>query len=234
VITAKTQLPVALLGGGQLARMLALAAAPLGVETLPLTDSAEDPAAQVCREAVHGSVNDRQALRRVLSRCRIALFENEFVDTALIREAAQGLEVRFAPSLEVIHRLQDKLRQKELLRELGIAAVAHLAMPVDVQADEVAALRWVSGLANRWPHGFVLKWAQLGYDGYGTWISSRDRQDAEASLREFLAKARSRGVSVFAEEKIDFARELAIVACRSTTGELATYPLVISEQEQGV
>ena len=98
---------------------------------------------------------------------------------------------------------------------------------------------------SRFGATFVLKWAQLGYDGKGVHFADLDATTSGETVaghvtagfeesRKFCEIARARGIAVFAEEKIPFARELAITACRGADGALALYPVVETEQRDGV
>src|SRR4051794_29437033 len=103
---------VGILGGGQLARMLVEAALRLGLRPIVLAESPDDPAAQLCPETIFGSLDDRIVLQRFFAQVELAIFENEFVDTELLAEAAAG-RTEFMPPLETISKLQDKHSQKE-------------------------------------------------------------------------------------------------------------------------
>ena len=227
---------VLILGGGQLARMLADRATAAGVTLSVLAKDAAEPAAQVVREPILGDEKNVATLREAFSRAKVVTFENEFIDVELMRRASEGTAVRFAPSLDIMARLQDKLQQKQLLSTLSIATAPW---------DEVAPLSLLEA-KGRWPQGIVLKWAKLGYDGKGTLIlpSTKEQgnslsrlsreQDLKARFDTFWQGAQQRGVRVFAEELIPFEREVAMVAVRSAAGEFSHYPLVISEQQHGM
>lgn len=217
---------VAVLGGGQLSQMLAEAALALGLKPVVLMSSLRDPAARVSGvEAVLGDPADPAALRSVLSRVRAAAFENEFLDAGALEEAARGLSFRFTPGLTAFRRVQDKLEQKRIFRELSIPSARH-----EVFAGGNAQA-WLSGLASRFPGGFVLKWSRQGYDGKGIRVVQEVTRAEEAL--DFVEAAGGVGARVYAEERVPFRRELALVACRSTTGSFATYPLVVSDQTAG-
>lgn len=218
------ELRLGILGGGQLARMLAEAAEKLEVNTRVYVQSSRDSAAQVVDEFVKGSLKDESELRRFLETVDVVTFENEFVNCDLLQRASMGLDLRFVPSLDAIRQMQDKLKQKALLIKLGIRSAEYLEInPVD--NDWKLAVKTFGGSA-------VLKWAQLGYDGKGTFFATHQTRDEDA--RTFLDEAQSKGVKVFAERKINFVRELAIQSAHSIDGSIVHYPLVVSEQERGV
>lgn len=219
------QRTVGILGGGQLARMLAEAAHRLGLVPVPLAESPDEPAAQVCPQTVVGSIDDPEALERFFARCPRVVFENEFVDCDRLERAARG-RVEFLPGLAAIRRLQDKLQQKQVLAELGIPNPPFRAL--DGGRDAVRG--FVEDALAHFEGECVFKWARLGYDGKGTLIGPVDADVATA----FCERALDRGVPLYVEQKVAFRRELSVVASYSLAGELAAYPLVVSEQQDGI
>lgn len=145
-------------------------------------------------------------------------FENEFIDTRLIQAAIDDTKrsVKIYPELKTIEVLQNKIGQKKLLNKLGI-----LNSPIQQDFSHMTQAE----LARS-----VFKWATFGYDGKGTLIAPK----SQAELNLFLNEAKSKGTETYAEKKISFLKELAIVGCRKLNGEFASYPLVISVQKNGI
>jgi len=107
---------VGVIGGGQLAWMMAAAAQKLGLELLVQTPSREDPAVAIAADTVLAKIDDATATAVLASKCDIITFENEFVDLeALSHLAQQG--VRFYPQLEALAPLLDKYHQRCYLRD---------------------------------------------------------------------------------------------------------------------
>lgn len=217
-----------ILGGGQLARMLTDAAHSMGLRPVVYTDDPSSPAAKVCRKTVSGRWGDPKSLRDFLESVDVAVYENEFIDTDILRKAAQGLYCEFQPAVDVIRLFQNKIRQKELLVQLDIPCA-----PFIVRSDGETAEAWVKRAFDRYSGSCVMKWAQGGYDGKGVFISTGGRADRDAAV-DFCRQADKRGIPLFAEPRVDFRRELALVACYSRTSEFSAYPLVISEQDEGI
>jgi len=218
---------VGILGGGQLARMLAEAASRLGLRPVVFSESRTSSAAQVCAHVVLGTTDSVAKLRKFFSAVDIVVFENEFVDCELIKRAAKGLSVRFLPGLEVIAQLQDKLTQKHLLTRLSIPTSPYLEM---LPKEKPAA--FVARALARFGGSCVIKWARLGYDGKGVMVVEQGEQD-EAT--DFCREALRVGIPIYAEQRVRFVRELAQVsASNPATGDVQSYPLVISEQERGI
>ncbi|MDZ8051656.1 MAG: 5-(carboxyamino)imidazole ribonucleotide synthase [Aulosira sp. ZfuVER01] len=210
---------VGIIGGGQLAWMMGDAAKKLGVELIVQTPSKYDPAVSIAQETVFAQVGDAAATEVLSQKCDVITFENEFVNL----EALSVLEnqgVCFRPRLAALAPLLDKYHQRCYLQELGLPVPNFFALDNTVQAEE---------LQSKIEHlGFpiVLKSRRHGYDGQGTFII----QDW-ASLQQKLA---SINTLYLIEKFVPFDRELAIIAARSVDGEVVTYPVVETQQEQQV
>ncbi|MDB9510786.1 5-(carboxyamino)imidazole ribonucleotide synthase [Kamptonema animale CS-326] len=221
---------VGVIGGGQLAWMMADAAAKLGVKLLIQTPKSTDPAATVAADIVLASIDDALATAELANRADAITFENEFIDLeALSTLEKQG--VIFRPSLSALAPLLDKYHQRCYLRDLGLPTPKF----------------WEGGIINREdsntkagehqlpitnyqlpiPFPVVLKARRHGYDGQGTFIIKD-----EASLKSIMAKLGNQPLLL--EEFVPFDRELAIIAARSVTGEVAIYPIVETQQENQV
>lgn len=220
---AKSSASVKILGGGQLALMLAESARSLGVEVVSLALSNEDPVAKIFRQTLVGSLSDKDFLQHFLSRPGPTIFESDFLPYDLLRPLATSDCI---PSLKTMEHLSDKLEQKKVLAEAGIESPGFEAM-----SPQEEALGFIERVSKRWPRGFVIKWARGGYDGKGVLISSSDNS---VQATQFVEAARGRGVEVFAEEKIVFVRELAQVCVYARGGEFKFYPLVVSKQKSGI
>ena len=205
---------VAVIGGGQLARMMAEPAAALA---LPLRLLAEDDsvcATQVIVDHQVGDYRDLEALFRVTQDCAVVTFDHEHVPT----EHLVALEARLAvrPGPHALIYAQDKGRMRKRLGELGIPCPRNAIVE---SLDEVQAF------------GFpcVLKTTKGGYDGKGVWIV-RDRADA----RSVVDAAAVNGATLLAEELVDFRRELSALIARSPSGQVAAWPVVQTTQRDSI
>jgi len=205
---------VGVVGGGQLAWMMADAAKSLNVQLLVQTPSPDDPAVAIAAEAILAAVDDATATARLASRCDVITFENEFVNLkALSPLSQQG--VCFRPGLQALAPLLDKYQQRCYLRQLGL--------PV----PQFSALEAAPPL-----HSFpvVLKARCHGYDGQGTFII----KDSSALQQKLSACSHQQHGLFLVEEFVPFERELAVIAARSTSGEVVTYPIVETQQQDQV
>ncbi|CAM3926761.1 5-(carboxyamino)imidazole ribonucleotide synthase [Streptomyces albus] len=213
-----------MVGGGQLARMTHEAGIPLGIKFKLLSDTPQDSAAQVVNDVVVGDYRDLDTLRRFAQGCDVITFDHEHVPTEHLRALeADGIPVR--PGPDALVHAQDKGVMRARLGELGIPAPRNriVSSPADVAA--FAAEGPAAGDGDGFP--VVLKTVRGGYDGKGVWVVRG--ADDPAAAEPFKA-----GVPVLAEEKVDFARELAANVVRSPHGQAVAYPVVESVQVDGV
>ncbi|WP_457623824.1 5-(carboxyamino)imidazole ribonucleotide synthase [Nocardioides secundeburneus] len=206
---------MAVVGGGQLARMMAEPAAAMGIPLRLLAEAEGVSAAQVIVDQLVGDHTDLADLRAVTAGASVVTFDHEHVPTDHLRALeTDGVAVRPGPGA-LVHA-QDKGVMRERLAELGApcprnAIVASLA---DVEAFGLPC---------------VLKTTRGGYDGKGVWFV-RTPDDVAEPLRV----AAETGVRLLAEETVDFRRELSAQVVRSPSGQAAAYPVVASTQLDGI
>lgn len=211
---------VAMIGGGQLARMTAAPAAALGVGLRVLASGPEDSAAQVCGDVVIGSHDDLEALRRVADGVSVVTFDHEHVPPDHLRALeASGVVVR--PGSAALVHAQDKITMREAIDAAGLPAPRWCR--VDTAADIDHA-----GHTLGWP--LILKVSRGGYDGRGVWVVD----DADAA-RDLVAQTPlAEGAAWLAEERVNFRRELAAQVARSPHGQAVAYPVVRTVQVDGM
>jgi 5-(carboxyamino)imidazole ribonucleotide synthase len=207
---------VGVIGGGQLAWMMAEGAKKLGLKLVVQTPDSSDPAVAIAADVLLAAIDDAAATACLAAQCSVITFENEFVDlTALSQLAQQG--VCFRPQLSALAPLLDKYHQRCYLQDLGLPVPKFSTM-------DHASSRMLQP-APTFP--VVLKTRRHGYDGQGTYILQTP-EDLTAALQTIGDR------SVLLEEFIPFERELAVIAARSVTGEMVTYPVVETQQQQQV
>ncbi len=197
---------IGIIGGGQLGRMLAMAAARLNFSTVVLDPQADCPAAQLATAQIVAPYSDPQALAQLARRCDIVTYEFENVPVAAAEALQRSLPVYPPPrALEVS---QDRLTEKRFLNECGIETAQF--RPVDNQAELEQALRDFDGQG-------VLKTRRLGYDGKGQRVF-RSADDDPAGAFEALG-----AVPLILESMVPFEREISIIAARATDGTISCY-----------
>ena len=210
---------VGILGGGQLARMMALAGAPLGLRFLAM-DTAPDACAGQFAPLLVGDYRDESALAEFASKVDVATFDFENVPAESAEWLAQRVPV--FPNPRALAVAQDRLVEKSLFRELGI--------PVGAFAD-VGSLDALRIEVDRLGGACILKTRRLGYDGKGQ-FRIKSPADVDAAWQALGAQAGTVGLIV--EAFIPFERELSVVAVRGRDGEFRTWPLTENWHVDGV
>jgi 5-(carboxyamino)imidazole ribonucleotide synthase len=208
---------IGVLGGGQLGRMLALAAARLGFDVAVLDPAPDAPAKRVAAHAIDAAYDDPAGLARLAELSDAITFEFENVPAAATeRLIAAGAEV--APSVRALAISQDRLAEKTFLNEAGAPTVRFAA--VDDAAGVAAALEALGA-------PLLIKSRRGGYDGKGqAWVERAE--DASAAFAAIGGRA------AIAETAADFRRELSIIAARGRDGEVALYPLAENHHADGI
>jgi 5-(carboxyamino)imidazole ribonucleotide synthase len=198
---------IGIIGGGQLGRMLAMAAARLGFRTLVLEPQQDCPAAQVANDQIVAAYDDADALAALAARSAVVTYEFENVPVAAATRLAKDVPVFPPPrALEVS---QDRLTEKTFLNEAGAKTAGFRA--IDSEAGLNAALADFGGEG-------VLKTRRLGYDGKGQHVFREDRPADIASVFASMG-----GVPLILEGFVPFEREVSIIAARGRDGTLAAY-----------
>lgn len=210
---------VGILGGGQLARMMALAGAPLGLRFLVM-DSAADACAGQFAPMVVGDYTDDTALAEFASKIDVATFDFENVPAA----SAEWLSAKVPvfPTPRALALAQDRLAEKTLFRELGIPVPDFIDIPDRAALDAAVA---------RLGTPCILKTRRLGYDGKGQ-FRIKSPLDVDAAWQALGAQAYS--VGLILEAFVPFQRELSVVAVRGRDGEFRAWPLTENWHVDGV
>lgn len=207
---------IGIIGGGQLGRMLAIAASRLNFRTVILEPQADCPAAQLANSQIVGAYDDRAALQQLADECAVVTYEFENVPV----EAARFLEklVPVYPPPQALEVAQDRLTEKQYLNSCGIPTARFRA--VDDQADLETALEEFDGEG-------VLKTRRLGYDGKGQAVFRKgDLADG--------AFDRLGGVPLILESFVPFVREISIIAARGLDGRIECYDPAENVHRNGI
>ena len=208
---------IGILGGGQLGRMLALAAARLGLKTAVLEPDPDPPAAGVAGQLICAAYDDAEGLAALAAASDVITFEFENVPAATVERLLE-LGAAVAPSARALAIAQDRVDEKTFLNLSGAPTVAFAAASSRRAAVEAA---------RKLGAPCLIKTRREGYDGKGqSWIEhAADAADAFARVG---------GKPAIVEAPANFTRELSVIAARSRTGEIALYPLAENHHENGV
>lgn len=207
---------IGILGGGQLGRMTALAAARLGYRCHVFCPEQDSPAKQVAALSTTARYSDQKALRRFARGIDVATFEFENVELEAARVLARLKPLRPGPrALEIA---QDRLKEKDFLRGIGIATADY--HPVTGAASLAKAMAALGSRA-------ILKTVRFGYDGKGQ-MAIEPGADPAASWRRFGAKP---GIL---EGRVDFAREVSVIVARGLDGKIEAFTPVENRHRSGI
>jgi 5-(carboxyamino)imidazole ribonucleotide synthase len=211
---------VAMIGGGQLARMTHQAAIALGQSLRVLAADADDPAAQITPDVLIGSHTSLDDLHRAAAGADVVTFDHEGVPAELLEKlVAEGVNV--APPPRALLCAQDKLVMRRRLEALGAPMPRYAGLEC---ADELDTL---DAFAAAGP--VVVKAARGGYDGRGVAMA-----DDAAQAREIATGFLDAGVPVLVEERVGMRRELSALVARSPFGQGAAWPVVQTVQRDGI
>lgn len=212
---------VAVVGGGQLARMMAAPATALGLTLRVLVESAEAASALPAHETVVGLPTDPDAIARLLAQPRPAAltWEHEHIP-AEVFDAAAAAGVPARPGLHALQFAQDKIEMRLRMDALGLPNPAWAQVETETDVEAFLAVHGGAG---------VLKTARGGYDGKGVRVIRAPHEAAD-----WLRQAADGGPRVLLEEKVPFDRELAVLVARRPSGEMRAWPTVESIQRAGV
>ena len=208
---SSTRADLAVIGGGQLARMMQQAAIGLGVRIRLLAEGPDVSAAQVIPDHRVGDYTSLDDLRAVVTGVPVVTFDHEHVPPEHLRTLqAEGHACR--PGPDALLFAQDKAAMRERLTDLGVPCPRHAS---------------VTSIADLEAFGYpaVLKTTRGGYDGKGVWVvhSAADAEEALSSGRDLLV-----------EELVEFRRELSSLVARRPSGDVVAWPVVESRQAGGI
>ncbi|MEO1380800.1 MAG: 5-(carboxyamino)imidazole ribonucleotide synthase [Pseudomonadota bacterium] len=209
---------IGIIGGGQLGRMLALAAARLGHKTIVLDPGKDCPAAQACNQHIIADYDDVEALLE-LQRCDIVTFEFENVDLDAIRTLEKT--TRIAPSPRALEISQDRLIEKQFLTDAGLKTAAFEDVTSAEQLDEAL---------NKFGGKGILKTRRFGYDGKGqvAFKGTAGDPSPEKALEE-IANA-----PAILEAFVPFAAEISVIITRDADGQSTCFDPAQNKHVDGI
>jgi 5-(carboxyamino)imidazole ribonucleotide synthase len=201
----KTGATIGILGGGQLGRMLAVAASRLGLKTCVFEPGGDCPASHVANYHFQAEYDDADALRRFAEACDVITFEFENIPTSAL-DILEGLKPVY-PNRTALRVSQDRLVEKAFLNDLGLQTAPFAAVDDGVDLTQCMA---EIGLPA------ILKTRRFGYDGKGQARIS-DPNEAEGALADM------QGASSIYEGFVDFSHEVSVIAARNPAGDISAF-----------
>jgi 5-(carboxyamino)imidazole ribonucleotide synthase len=207
---------IGIIGGGQLGRMLALAAARLGLKTAIYNDTADAPAFQVTQHSLAAPYDDLAMLAGFAEVCDVVTFEFENLPAHAIAHLGEHVPVR--PGAHALAVTQDRLSEKSFVAKLGLKTAPFFEVSSADQAR--AAFETLAGPG-------ILKTRRFGYDGKGQ-AKVIGRDEAVKAFESF------KGASAILEGFVDFSYEASVVAARGGDGAFAAYDPPENEHENHI
>ncbi|WP_336276980.1 5-(carboxyamino)imidazole ribonucleotide synthase [Bartonella sp. CB178] len=209
---------IGLIGGGQLARMLAIAAAELGFRTVVFCSEADCPASQTASHHIAAPYDDRAALDRFIAMCDIVTYEFENLSLSMIKYVEQSKCVY--PSSKALEISQDRLFEKKFLNSQGIRTALWHA--VDDHSSLISSL---SALGNRG----ILKTRCFGYDGKNQVMLNHPTEQYAAETSAVF-----QGQPCILEEIVPFLSEISVLSARTPQGEHVFYDCPENQHQSGI
>lgn len=218
-----SEIRLGIVGGGQLARMIALDAHAMGIQCHIFSTEITDPAAQVTQKWQAGEVSDFKALQSFAQSVDYLTFESEFVPLEVLKklndENKPETTNQIFPNPLLLSRLQNRLEQKQTLKDFKLPTSDFI---------EIKSLPDLERAYAQFGHQFVLKTQLGGYDGNGTFFSKSKKDHTK--LAALVSQSKT---GFIAEAFVPFHREVAMMIGRSSTGQCFHLPLVETKQTQG-
>ncbi|MCB9991291.1 MAG: 5-(carboxyamino)imidazole ribonucleotide synthase [Rhodospirillales bacterium] len=206
-----------ILGGGQLGRMSALAAARLGVKTHIYCPEEDSPASHVAAKTFIGEYEDKRKLKAFAESVDVISYEFENIPVETVRYLQQFRPV--CPDDRLLEMAQDRGKEKQFLNDIGIPtarwALAHSAEEIQTMTNDMGC------------SGFILKTTRFGYDGKGQ-VSYDLGEDPTPKWQKLDSN------EIIIEEKVDFACEISVIVARDKLAQIATYGPILNEHDNHI
>ena len=208
---------IGVIGGGQLGRMFALGAKPMGYDVIVLDPQERSPGGQVADDQIVAAYDDIAAIEELGRRSDVVTYEFENIAIDSVRHL-EKLGYRVAPSSDVLRVTQNRLLEKRFVRDCAIPTTGFASINTEADLERAAEELGFPG---------VLKTSEGGYDGKGQW-RVYDLSEARAVLAEAGA------APLIYERLVMFERELSVIATRDAKNEIVTYPVCENEHRDGI
>lgn len=210
-------LTLGILGGGQLGKMLCLAAKNWGLTVVVLDPSRHCPAASVCDELIVSSFQNPRGIQKLVKRCDVTTLEIEHLHVETLQKLSGAGHVIY-PQPQILQMIQDKYLQKQRLKNTGFPVPALLPVTSPEHLQQI-------GKTLGYP--FLLKTRKNGYDGKGNFLV-RTAGALKNIPADFLKQA------LFAEAFFKFDHELSVMLARNLHGQVETFPVGWNEHQNNI
>ncbi len=215
-----SELTLGILGGGQLGRMSAMAAARLGISVIIFCPQEDSPASYVSKETIIADYDDESALKIFSEKVNFISYEFENIPVKTIEYLSSLKQDSILPDKTLLHVSQDRIEEKSFLNKHGIKTT---------RWNKISNLNDIENTIKKWAgkqcsaEEFILKTTRFGYDGKGQ-IKSNIDDDA---LESFLESTKGQGLIM--EELVDFSCEISVIIARDIEGNSEAYGPILNE-----
>lgn len=209
---------IGIIGGGQLGRMMTMAAKQMGYQVVILDPQPNSPAGQVADGQIIANYDDLAALRALAARADLLTYEFENVDQSALKVVAETTPL--PQGTRLLELTADRLLEKNFMAELGLPVTAFTA--IDHIGELDAAVQEV-GLPA------ILKTRHGGYDGHGQWEIAD-----ESALAELIAHWQDQRMPLILEKRLSFDREVSMMVTRDGQDQVRTWPLAENEHDHHI
>jgi 5-(carboxyamino)imidazole ribonucleotide synthase len=214
-----TPITLGILGGGQLGRMSALAAARLGIRTVIFTPENNSPASQVSDKTIVAEYENKNALAEFAALVDIISYEFENIPVETV-SYLKSLKPVF-PDENLLNISQDRLKEKQFLNDIGIQT-ARWTKVTNETALHVTLEEWKASET-------IIKTARFGYDGKG-----QIRYNKSQKLSDAILSLGSTEGNLIAEEIINFKYELSVITARDQDGNMVSYGPMLNDHKNHI
>lgn len=205
-----------IIGGGQLGRMTAIAASQIGIKCHIFTDKENSPASHVCSLVTVAGYQDTEAMKKFAQSVDVVTFEFENIPHESVKALGEFVEVN--PSWDVLHIIQNRLREKDFLKSIDIATTKY---------KKISSFAEFKQVCKEYNYKCILKELELGYDGKGQHVINKN-SDLEAIWQKIESE------SMILEKFVNFDKEISVVLARGKEGETKPYVPVENIHEKGI
>ncbi len=220
----KHNMTLGILGGGQLGRMSAMAAARLGISTVIFCPEENSPASHVSTKTIIASYDDKQALKEFSDLCEVITYEFENIPVETIDYLESLKPQSVLPEKTLLHVSQDRIKEKQFLNDCDIKT-ARWAPVSNISDIQNTAEGWNS-------NGFVIKTTRFGYDGKGQIKATKNDINDNSALSDFLDQTKDQ--ELIMEDMIDFECEVSIIIARDIHGKTECYGPMLNEHKNHI
>ncbi len=220
----KHNMTLGILGGGQLGRMSAMAAARLGIHVVTFCPEENAPASHVSKETIIAPYDDQDALARFADLCDVITYEFENIPTETIDYINSLKDDMVRPEKTLLNVSQDRVKEKSFINKCGIDTA---------RWEAVSSLDDIGQTLKTWKsERFVLKTTRFGYDGKGQIKGSLDDLSENSEVGVFIKNLN--GQDLILEEMIDFDCEASIIIARDLTGKSECYTPMLNQHRNHI